>query len=133
MNPAIIRIVVVLPAPLGPRNPTISPRSTVNDRSRTTVVEPYRLETDSRAIAVEAGLTAGAIVPRRPWARPAWDDRGLPMPLAAALLVLIGIVTEVELGVLEVSDHLEALDRRLVVLDAVIDARRVAFHVLFHP
>ena len=40
MRPAIIRMVVVLPAPFGPRNPTISPRATVNERSWTTVAEP---------------------------------------------------------------------------------------------
>ena len=40
VKPAIMRIVVVLPAPLGPRKPTISPRSTVNERSWMMVLEP---------------------------------------------------------------------------------------------
>ena len=31
MNPVSMRIVVVLPAPFGPRNPRISPLFTVND------------------------------------------------------------------------------------------------------
>src|SRR6058998_233192 len=53
VRPAISRMVVVLPAPLGPRKPTISPRSTVNDTSRMMVCEPYRLETDSRTMAAE--------------------------------------------------------------------------------
>ena len=50
VKPAIMRIVVVLPAPLGPRKPTISPFSTVNETSWTMVFDPKRLETDSRAI-----------------------------------------------------------------------------------
>ena len=37
VKPAIMRIVVVLPAPLGPRKPTISPGSTVKERSWMTV------------------------------------------------------------------------------------------------
>src|SRR5258708_18175124 len=51
VNPAIMRMVVVFPAPLGPRKPTISPLSTENVRSWTMVLEPKRLETDSRVIA----------------------------------------------------------------------------------
>ena len=34
-KPATMRNVVLLPAPLGPRNPTTSPFSTRNDTSRT--------------------------------------------------------------------------------------------------
>ena len=40
VKPAIMRRVVVLPAPLGPRKPTISSFSTVNETSRTTVRAP---------------------------------------------------------------------------------------------
>jgi hypothetical protein len=40
VNPAIIRMLVVLPAPFGPRKPRISPSETVNERSWRTVVEP---------------------------------------------------------------------------------------------
>src|SRR5215813_11769272 len=50
--PAIMRMVVVLPAPLGPRKPTISPFSTAKVRSWTIVLAPKRLETDSREITV---------------------------------------------------------------------------------
>ncbi len=42
-RPRISRMVVVLPAPFGPRNPVILPGSTVNDRSSTAIVSPYRL------------------------------------------------------------------------------------------
>jgi hypothetical protein len=35
MKPAIMRMVVVLPAPLGPRKPSTSPGSTVKLRSST--------------------------------------------------------------------------------------------------
>ena len=37
-NPVIIRIVVVFPAPFGPRKPRISPLSTRNDTSSTATV-----------------------------------------------------------------------------------------------
>src|SRR5947207_6812686 len=43
MKPVRIRIVVVLPAPLGPRKPRISPRSTRKLTSSTAVKRPYRL------------------------------------------------------------------------------------------
>lgn len=40
ISPTIARSVVDLPAPLGPSNPTIEPRGTTNDKSRTAVVCP---------------------------------------------------------------------------------------------
>src|SRR6266850_7500908 len=43
MKHARIRMVVDLPAPLGPRNPTISPGATLNDTSRIAVTGPYCL------------------------------------------------------------------------------------------
>src|SRR5258708_6328260 len=55
VKPAIMRMVVVLPAPLGPRKPTISPLSTENVRSWMMVFEPNRFDTESSAIA-GAGL-----------------------------------------------------------------------------
>src|SRR3712207_5016978 len=42
-RPVIIRIVVVLPAPLGPRKPVTVPDSSSNDTSSTTVRSPYFL------------------------------------------------------------------------------------------
>src|SRR5882762_1666807 len=70
VNPAIIRMVVVLPAPFGPRNPTISPFPTVKDRSWMIVLAPYRFETDSRATTAGAALMTGGETarggPRRP-------------------------------------------------------------------
>src|SRR3954470_2543172 len=42
-RPVIIRIVVVLPAPLGPRNPVTVPGSRVKETSSTTVRPPYCL------------------------------------------------------------------------------------------
>jgi hypothetical protein len=38
-----MRIVVVLPAPLGPRNPNTSPGPTLNDRALTAFSDPYLL------------------------------------------------------------------------------------------
>src|SRR6267143_2144603 len=52
-------MVVVLPAPFGPRNPTISPFPTVKDRSWMIVLAPYRFETDSRATTAGAALMTG--------------------------------------------------------------------------
>ena len=50
-------MVVVLPAPFGPRNPKMMPRGTVKVRSSTTVVDPNRfvnpsMETASPAMAL---------------------------------------------------------------------------------
>src|SRR4249919_3028658 len=42
-SPRIIRIVVDFPAPFGPRKPVTVPGRTVNVRSETAVVGPYRL------------------------------------------------------------------------------------------
>src|SRR2546422_3363262 len=41
MYPVRIRIVVVFPAPLGPRKPRISPLGTSNEMSSTAVTRPY--------------------------------------------------------------------------------------------
>src|SRR5436305_1694344 len=43
MNPVIIRIVVDLPAPFGPRKPSTSPRSTSNETSFTATFAPNAL------------------------------------------------------------------------------------------
>jgi hypothetical protein len=42
-TPPRMLIVVVLPAPLGPRKPTISPRSTSNETSEIAVSDPKHL------------------------------------------------------------------------------------------
>src|ERR1700676_4363259 len=47
MNPASMRIVVDLPAPFGPRNPTTSPRPTLKDTLSTAVKVPKRLVSPS--------------------------------------------------------------------------------------
>src|SRR5437764_2436611 len=51
-NPHINRIVVVLPAPSGPINPNISPRSTDNVSSLTAAVVPNFLVTRSSAMGL---------------------------------------------------------------------------------
>ena len=43
MNPVIIRMVVDLPAPFGPRKPSTSPRSTVNETPLTATFGPNDL------------------------------------------------------------------------------------------
>src|SRR5271165_2343623 len=44
MKPAIILMVVVLPAPLAPKKPNTSPGDTLNVRSSTASLSPYRLD-----------------------------------------------------------------------------------------
>jgi hypothetical protein len=44
-RPRISRIVVDLPDPFGPRNPVTTPGSTVNVRSLTAILSPYRFVT----------------------------------------------------------------------------------------
>src|SRR5262245_50185906 len=61
-SPAIIRMVVVLPAPFGPRKPWISPGSTSRLTPSTAVKRPYFLTSSSTRII-------GASPP--PWLRPA--------------------------------------------------------------
>src|SRR6266480_483211 len=65
-----MRIVVDLPAPLGPRKPTTWPRSTAKETWSTAVTPPNRLETPSRERKGIGGemLTA----PRRFLQAPAW-------------------------------------------------------------
>src|SRR5215210_5570284 len=43
MKPVTMRMVVDLPAPLGPRKPRTSPRSTANERSLTAIFGPNAL------------------------------------------------------------------------------------------
>src|SRR3954447_7941913 len=49
-RPRIMRIVVDLPAPLGPRKPVTTPGSTVNVRPSTAVLSPYRFVRPSALI-----------------------------------------------------------------------------------
>src|SRR3954447_10495960 len=51
MNPASIRIVVDLPAPFGPRNPSTSPRRTLKDTLSTAVKLPKHLVSPSISIS----------------------------------------------------------------------------------
>ena len=50
VRPTMMRIVVDLPAPLGPRNPVTRPGRAVKLTSSTAVNSPYVLVTDSRVI-----------------------------------------------------------------------------------
>src|ERR1700751_1478824 len=85
-RPRMSRIVVVLPAPFGPRNPVILPGATLNDKLSTATVSPYRLVRPRASImyaapsgrrspdAVASGLLPvsgkDAIVRVGPWADP---------------------------------------------------------------
>ena len=54
----IIRSVVVLPAPFGPRNPVTAPSRTENDRWSTATTPPYRLVSSTVSIAATAAQTS---------------------------------------------------------------------------
>ncbi len=58
MRSTSMRIVVVLPAPFGPRKPTTSPGSTLNERSSTARTAPKRLV---RLVHVMAGVTGSSL------------------------------------------------------------------------
>src|SRR5688500_5033690 len=68
-RPRIIRIVADLPAPLGPTKPVTWPGRTVNDRSSTATVEPYRLRRPLTSMVASMGGTLraprGRVVTRR--------------------------------------------------------------------
>src|SRR5512135_3280834 len=55
-TPHRMRMVVLLPAPLGPRKPTISPRSTANDTSEMAVNVPNRFVKCSALIMRVGGI-----------------------------------------------------------------------------
>src|SRR5207302_3883756 len=55
IKPTSIRIVVVLPAPFGPRKPKISPRWSSNETSSTMVLSPMIFV---RVVAVRVGLVS---------------------------------------------------------------------------
>src|SRR5579862_7854941 len=59
-NPAIIRKIVVLPQPLGPRNVTNSPLSTPSVKSCTTVLAPKLLRRLRRSRKAMSSLNLGA-------------------------------------------------------------------------
>src|ERR1043166_5567362 len=68
MKPVIMRIVVDLPAPLGPRNPSTSPFSTVNETPLTAVIAPkdfLRLRTLITLKVFFYGKLANVQVPER--------------------------------------------------------------------
>src|SRR5512140_1494151 len=56
-RPTSIRIVVVLPAPFGPRNPNTSPRWRANDTSETTSRSPYLFASLSAERTTSEALT----------------------------------------------------------------------------
>ena len=57
----IMRIVVVLPEPLGPRKPSTSPGRTSKERSATTSVSPKRFQTPRTSTAVSVARLSGAV------------------------------------------------------------------------
>src|SRR5687767_14299520 len=65
INPVIIRIEVDLPAPLGPRNPSTSPRSTEKDTPSTARLGPKVLTRLSTLIMVNSSYEQPVQIPHR--------------------------------------------------------------------
>src|SRR3954471_20601768 len=69
-RPVIIRIVVVLPAPFGPRKPVTVPGSSAKDTSSTTVRSPYCLVSPLTVIietSVGRSVLSARNLPGRGW------------------------------------------------------------------
>src|ERR671912_2147897 len=81
-SPNTQRIVVVLPAPFGPRKPTRRPGRAVNDSPSSAVTGPYRL-VSPRISSIPPTLPSGALTRRpRPGQRPGPRiERGPPSHL----------------------------------------------------
>src|SRR5829696_5876952 len=89
-RPVIIRIVVVLPAPFGPRKPVTVPGSSVNETSSTTVRSPYFLVSPLTVImvaSVATGLSGLGARQRReaPWPRRPEAANPLVLRLSAVI------------------------------------------------
>ena len=74
-SPSTMRIVVDLPAPLGPTNPVTWPGLTVKVRSSTATVPPYRFRRPATSMAARMAETlgmdrAGVVTPQRRLAVP---------------------------------------------------------------
>src|SRR5260370_41889988 len=107
-------MVVVLPAPFGPRNPTISPFPTVKDKSWMIVLAPYRFQTDSRATTAGGVLMTGGETarggPLRPPPRGDGGDDRLFIPAAALLRLLVQVLSHEEGRILGVANRLQPAD-----------------------
>ena len=66
VRPTITRMVVDLPAPLGPRNPVTRPGRAVNETSSTAVNPPYDLVRDSIVIMAKASPLRAPATSGRP-------------------------------------------------------------------
>ena len=75
--PRQIRIVVVLPAPLAPRKPKISPRGTLKDSASSASVAANRFVT--RSISRVTGRRIAPVTARRRWADGPGPVRGRPV------------------------------------------------------
>src|SRR5690349_4041722 len=81
-SPIMARMVVDLPAPLGPRKPVTRPGSTVNDSPSTARVAPYRLVSRCTSIMIPtmAGTPAAHIGPED--VIPGTEAAGVNAPVA---------------------------------------------------
>ena len=61
MNPVRMRIVVVFPAPFGPRKPSTSPFATENERSLTAVKRPNSLVMPETSITVKSSSSFAGV------------------------------------------------------------------------
>src|SRR5260221_13381570 len=77
-------MLVVLPAPFGPRKPVIFPGSTLNDRSSTASVSPYRLVRPLASIMYSFLPAGHEGVPCRPH-----QSRRMPADYASATVLIL--------------------------------------------
>src|SRR5579871_2857024 len=85
MKPVMMRMVVDLPAPLGPRNPSTSPGATSNETSLTATLDPKDLRKFSTLIMIAVkqraskgpGVYATRLRPAKGGASPPATDRWL--------------------------------------------------------
>src|SRR5262245_20461466 len=77
-NPTRILIVVVFPAPLGPMNPRIWPRSTISDRPSRATKSPYFFVRPSATTTGSPGLMLASLLPPDP--APDFQPRGFQAP-----------------------------------------------------
>src|SRR3954465_9525035 len=99
-------------------------------------LEPYRLETDCRSMAVDADFTMNKDVKKKtpPHGGALQEDTDcLFVPAVALRLELVAIVRHEQLSTFDVAHHFQTLQRVGVILNAVVQARGITVEVFLHP
>src|SRR6267143_1795063 len=119
MNPVIMRMVVDFPAPFGPRKPSTSPRSTVNEMPSTARFGPKAF-TSLSILIMQVALWKGAIIAQlraglewRPFPRKTDLARAIWFPLSCEVIVIGAGAAG-----LAAADELAHAGRPVLVLEA---------------